>query len=377
MALTARSQYKLHFEYEGNRLRIDLTRELFEELTHDLVERTLFTVRKMLKDASRTWPDITSILLVGGSTRMPMIIESLETESGVVINRSISPDEAVAHGSAIYADVLLSKDSATPSEMLVKNVNSHYLGVLAVEGSTGLPRRKILIPRNSSLPATGSGAFKTRDENQQTVAVNVIEGGDASGRNATKIGTCVVSGLPGDLPAKTSVEVRFQYLENGRLTVEAWLPETKSQAMLEIERAAGLSGEKMDSWREWLEAGAILSASEQEIAPEEDEAESSEELSDFSDEDEESATASEFDFEAIDEEESEEEKSENVEEFDFNSLEEESGSNDEASDCPVPDSDNEEDPSDMFDGIDAGDEEEKGTVGTDDSDLADFFRDQQ
>ncbi len=381
MALTARSQYKLHFEYEGNRLRIDLTRELFEELTQDLVERTLFTVRKMLKEASRTWPDITSILLVGGSTRMPMIIESLETEAGVVINRSISPDEAVAHGAAIYADVLLSKDSGTPSDMLVKNVNSHDLGVLAVEGSTGMPRRKILIPRNSSLPATGSGTFKTRDENQQTVAVNVIEGGDASGRNATKIGTCVVSGLPGDLPAKTSVEVRFQYLENGRLTVEAHLPKTKSQAMLEIERAAGLSSEKMASWREWLEAGAILSSTEQETVPEEEndeEGESSEALSDFGEEDEESATASEFDFEAIDEEQSEDvEDAEDAEKFDFSSLEKESGSDDEAGDFPVPDSDDEEKPSGMFDGIATGDEEEKGTVGTDDSDLADFFRDMQ
>ncbi len=382
MALTARSQYKLHFEYEGNRLRIDLTRELFEELTQDLVERTLFTVRKMLKEASRTWSDITSILFVGGSTRMPMIIESLETESGVVINRSISPDEAVAHGAAIYANVLLSKDNGTSSDMLVKNVNSHDLGVLAVEASTGMPRRKILVPRNSSLPATGSGTFKTRDENQQTVAVNVIEGGDASGRNATKIGTCVVSGLPEDLPAKTSVEVRFQYLENGRLTVEAWLPETNSQAMLEIERAAGLSSEKMESWKEWLEAGAILSASEQEIASEEEddeEAGSSDALSGFSDDDEESTTASAFDFEAIDEEQTGEgDQSEDVEEFDFNSLEEESDSSDEVSDFPISDSQDEEDPSNMFDGIDTGGEEdEKGAVGTDDPDLGDFFRGQQ
>jgi hypothetical protein len=181
------------------------------------------------------------------------------------------------------------------------------------------------------------------------------------------------------LPAKTSVEVRFQYLENGRLTVEAHLPKTKSQAMLEIERAAGLSSEKMASWKEWLEAGAILSATEQEIAPEEEddeEGESSEALSDFGDEDEESATASEFDFEAIDKE-----QSEDAEEFDFDSLEEESGSDvdadDEAGDFPAPNSDDEEKPSGMFDGIDTGDEEEKGTVGTDDSDLADFFRDMQ
>ena len=271
MALTARSAYKMHCEYEGNRLRLDITREQFQELTQDLVERTLFTIRRMLKEASRTWDDITRILLVGGSTRMPMVIEALESESGVVINRSISPDEAVAHGAAVYADLVLSQQRGEPTDLLVKNVNSHDLGVLAVEASTGMPRRKILIPKNSPLPAMGSGGFKTRDENQKTIAVNVIEGGDASGRNATKIGACVVSNLPEGLPAKTAVEVQFQYLENGRLTVDAKIPNTEIQATLEIERAAGLSEEKMESWKKWITEGAILTPmADVELASEED-----------------------------------------------------------------------------------------------------------
>jgi len=368
MSLTARSQYKLHFEYDGNRMRIDLSREQFEELTQDLVERTLFTVRKLVKDSARTWSDITSVLLVGGSTRMPMIINALEAETGIVVNRSISPDEAVGHGAAIYADVVLSKSRGERSELQVRNVNSHDLGVLAVEGSTGMPRRKILIPRNSSLPAKGSGSFKTRDENQRTVVVNVIEGGDASGRNATKIGTCVVSGLPSDLPAMTSVEVRFQYLENGRLTVEAWLPETKSQATLEVERAAGLSEEKMGYWKDWLAEGPILVATEEEVTTEEE---------DYADDLQEVAEE-ELDDAAVDDE---EELEPGEEEFDFGSLDNESEAEaeaeDEGGDFPGPTADEAAAP-DAFEGLVTEEEsEDKGAVANEDSDLADFFRGQQ
>ena len=372
MALTARNVYKMHCEYDGNRMRLDLTREEFQELTQDLVERTLFTIRRMLKEASRTWEDITRILLVGGSTRMPMVIEALEAESGVVINRSISPDEAVAHGAAVYADFVLASQNDEETDLLVRNVNSHDLGVLAVEASTGMPRRKILIPKNSSLPAKGSGNFKTRDKNQQTVAVNVIEGGDASGRNSTKIGACVVSDLPENLPAKTAVAVEFKYLENGRLNVSATIPGTDVQATLEIERAAGLSDEKIEYWGNWIADGAILTpiANTVEETEQQAAAESDQEI-DFDDVEESSP------FEALEETDSEPEAA--AEGFDFGSLSEESSN----------DSDNENIEADGFfaadeenassaggfSGLVTDEEESQGDVGTDDSDLAGFLND--
>ena len=372
MALTARNVYKMHCEYDGNRMRLDLTREEFQELTQDLVERTLFTIRRMLKEASRTWEDITRILLVGGSTRMPMVIEALEAESGVVINRSISPDEAVAHGAAVYADFVLASQNDEETDLLVRNVNSHDLGVLAVEASTGMPRRKILIPKNSSLPAKGSGNFKTRDKNQQTVAVNVIEGGDASGRNSTKIGACVVSDLPENLPAKTAVAVEFKYLENGRLNVSATIPGTDVQATLEIERAAGLSDEKIEYWGNWIADGAILTpiANTVEETEQQAAAESDQEI-DFDDVEESSP------FEALEETDSEPEAA--AEGFDFGALSEESSN----------DSDNENIEADGFfaadeenassaggfSGLVTDEEESQGDVGTDDSDLAGFLND--
>ncbi|MEC8336555.1 MAG: Hsp70 family protein [Planctomycetota bacterium] len=372
MALTARTAYKMHCEYEGNRMRLDLTREEFQELTQDLVERTLFTIRRMLKEASRTWEDITRILLVGGSTRMPMVVEALEAESGVVINRSISPDEAVAHGAAVYADFVLASQNDEETDLLVKNVNSHDLGVLAVEASTGMPRRKILIPKNSSLPATGSGSFKTRDKNQQTIAVNVIEGGDASGRNSTKIGACVVSDLPENLPAKTSVKVEFKYLENGRLNVNANIPGTDVQATLEIERAAGLSEEKMQHWQTWISEGAILTPIEIGASESDGHADSD--------------SAAEIDFTDTEEaspfEKTDAEAEEDGGGFDFAALadgdsgQDDDGGDEEANQFFAAD-DTSEDTDAGFVGLVTDESESEEGVGADDSDLADFLNDLQ
>ncbi|MBC20292.1 MAG: molecular chaperone DnaK [Planctomycetaceae bacterium] len=371
MALTARTAYKLHCEYEGNRMRLDLTREEFQELTQDLVERTLFTIRRMLKEASRTWEDITRILLVGGSTRMPMIVEALEAESGVVINRSISPDEAVAHGAAVYADFVLASHNNEETDLLVKNVNSHDLGVLAVEASTGMPRRKILIPKNSTLPATGSGNFKTRDKNQQTIAVNVIEGGDASGRNSTKIGACIVSDLPEDLPAKTAVEVEFKYLENGRLNVNANIPGTDVQATLEIERAAGLSEDKMQYWTNWISDGAILTPVESIASSDAESADSDADI-DFTDTEESS------DFESAGDESEDDGGG-----FDFGALADGDSAQDDDQDHDgepnefFATDESSHDSDEGFTGLVTDESESEDDVSTDDSDLADFLKDLQ
>ncbi len=256
--LTSREEVMIHFAHEGMRTQTALTREEFETLTEDLVQRTLFTIQKMLRDAKLTWNDVTRVLLVGGSTRMPMIQRMLEDESGKELDRSLSPDEAVAHGAALYADFLTSADYETKPEASVINVNSHDLGVLAIEATTGRRRREIIIPRNTGLPATGVGRFVTQKDNQASVAVNVIEGGDASGNHATPIGKCVVRELPPGIPAKTPVEVRFSYAPNGRLTVDAWLPSADRHATMTIERMSGLSDSLLEEWQGHIENGTLI-----------------------------------------------------------------------------------------------------------------------
>jgi len=264
-ALSAREKVTVHFAFAQYRIAVPLTRQQFESMTEDLVERTMFTAASLLRDAGRKWSDLTRVLLVGGASRMPMIEKALARQAaGVRIDRSLLSEEPVALGAAIYAGLLLKVGVSPRPAMTVKNVSSHHLGVLAVERATGLPRRKILIPRNTPLPAAGVGVFDTLRDNQRGVIVNVVEGGDQSGNNATRIGKCVVSGLPQGLPAGTPVKVRFDYGINGRLTVTASLPGMMSKATMTLERASGLSEESIAQWRARIQQGNLIDADEEE-----------------------------------------------------------------------------------------------------------------
>lgn len=253
-ALTSRENVTIRYSHDGRRIQSVLTRDEFETITSDLLQRTIFTVGKLLRDARRSWRDLTRVLLVGGSTRMPMIQRALEGESGMSVDRSLSPDEAVAHGAAIYAGLLKQGVKASDRNLAVKNVNSHDLGVLAWEKATGMPRRRVMIPRNTTLPARSKSPFVTHRENQRKVIVNVIEGGDDSGKNSTSIGKCLVTDLPPNLPRQTPVVVQFVYGTNGRLSVSASLPTIGKEVTMAIERTSGMSKSLLESWEQRIAA---------------------------------------------------------------------------------------------------------------------------
>lgn len=247
-SLSVREQTPFLVEHGGKREKVVLTRGEFEDMTADLLDRTRFTVTSVLSEAQVSWKQITRLLLVGGSTRMPMVQKMLHKTSGMTPDRSLSADEAVAHGAALYAGMLVAKSAGKPTTMTVQNVCSHNLGVLGIEKATGRPRNQVLIPRNTQLPVTRVSRFQTAKDNQQSVVANVIEGGDASGEASTPIGRCVVRDLPKHLPAGTPVDVAFSYDENGRLTVKAQLPTIGKSATLVVERPLGLSDERVAKW---------------------------------------------------------------------------------------------------------------------------------
>jgi molecular chaperone DnaK len=259
-ALSSRTTVTIRFTHQNRRVSVPLTREEFEALTSDLLQRTVFTVERMLRSAKQRWSDLTRILLVGGSTRMPMVQQALEQVSGMTVDRSLSPDEAVAHGAALYAGFLKQGSGTSDRSLAVKNVNSHDLGVLGIEKGTGMKRRRVMIPRNTSLPARSKSTFVTHKANQRQVVVHVVEGGDDSGKNATQIGKCVVSDLPPRLPAKTPVVVQFYYAANGRLSVKASLPDTSTESAVTIERASGMSDDALCEWEQRIGAGQFLAA---------------------------------------------------------------------------------------------------------------------
>lgn len=259
--LSARPRGLLTYEFQGLPLQLEITREQFAELTHDLLERTRFTTVQALAAAKLTWSDIQRVLLVGGSTRMPMVVDLLRQLSGREPDRSVSADEAVAHGAALHAGILLAKSAGKRPKFTVRNVNSHSLGVVANDPATQRERNAIVIPRNSPLPIAARRRFKTSKTGQNSILVRIVEGESASPDACTPIGRCVVRELPADLAAGTPIEVAFRYEANGRLTITVKVSGTDRKLTHELTRASGLGDAERNAWRRRI-AGDDIAADE-------------------------------------------------------------------------------------------------------------------
>ena len=181
----------------------------------------------------------------------------LETESGIKPDRSLSPDEAVAQGAAVYADILRRRGEGDTT-FSISNVNSHDLGVLGINPQTKKPMRQIMIPRNSKIPVIQSRKFITSKESQKEVVVTVVEGGTDAGHGATRIGKCRVTGLPEGLVKGSPVNVTFKYSSDGRLTVNADLPTAEVRARTIIERASGMTKDDIAEWKGKIKKGIAV-----------------------------------------------------------------------------------------------------------------------
>ncbi len=256
--LSARAKAAISYDHKGTALRIEITREKFEELTHDLIERTRFTTKQTLRAAGCAWTDIDRVLLVGGSTRMPMVRQMLQELSGKEPDASVSADEAVAHGAALHAGILLARTDGNRVPFQIRNVNSHSLGIVATEGKTNRKRNAILISRNTPLPVTAKRVFRTKTASQREILVRIVEGESASPDDCSQLGQCVVRDLPPNLPAHTPIEVTFSYAENGRLTIVVKVEGTDRQLQHEISRENSLTPDQLDSWRQYILGTAAL-----------------------------------------------------------------------------------------------------------------------
>ncbi len=256
--LSARSKAVIQIDYQNHFAEIPVTRQQFEEMTANLLERTSYTTRQLLGVAGLEWKDVQRVLLVGGSTRMPMVPRMLQDLSGIQPERSVNPDEAVARGAAIYAAHLLAMRTAPRSTFQVSNVNSHSLGVEGIDAETLRKKNVVLIPRNTSLPARHTERFATKSEGQRSIVIKVLEGESTQPGDCIAIGRTVVRDLPSGLPKGWPVEVTFEYAANGRLAVDALVPGTQHRARLELIRETGLSSEGLARWKQPVaEAGGF------------------------------------------------------------------------------------------------------------------------
>jgi molecular chaperone DnaK len=252
--LSARAKATIPCEFRGQALRVEVSRATFEDLTRDLLDRTAFTARQALQAAGLLWKDLDHVLLVGGSTRMPMVAQMLQELTGRLPDASVAVDEAVAHGAAIHAGLLLARGSGQQPFLRVRHVNSHSLSVVGADPATGRPRTAVLIPRNTGLPVSARRVFRTQKAGQRSILVPIVEGESADPDQCTPIGRCAVRNLPPDLPAQSPIEVQFVYADNGRLSVTVRVAGA-TEVSQELLRQNGLSPEQLDAWRTHLAGG--------------------------------------------------------------------------------------------------------------------------
>jgi len=256
-SLAARSRATVVCFHAGIRMRVEVTRAQFEDMIRDLVERTETTASLTVRQLGLDWSDIGRVLLVGGSTRIPAIGQMLRRLTGKEPDCSQSPDEAVAHGAALYAGMLSARAASGASEdprrarpaCELVNVNSHSLGVVGIHPRTRLKTNTILIPRNTPLPARAVRAFTTARPDQRSVVVPVVEGESERPEDCIALGECVVRDLPSGLPQGTRIEVEYRYAANGRISVSARIPSVRYSEQVEIRRDEARNLDDLETWR--------------------------------------------------------------------------------------------------------------------------------
>jgi molecular chaperone DnaK len=265
--LSERSAALVVVTHAGIRLREEITRTEFEGLASDLLQRIRTTTALVLRQAHIKWDDIDRVLLVGGSTRMPMVVEMLRQLSGKEPDRTLSADEVVAHGAALYAAMLRNPANEATGSCLV-NVNSHSLGLVGIDVRTDQRVNAILIPKNTPLPYRKRKRCETARDHQTTIKVEIVEGESHRPEECIPLGTCVIHDLPPNLPKGTRVDVEFCYAANGRVSVEARVPSVRQSVSMEIQRGVKQDFENLEVWRKRLcydlstELATISSASE-------------------------------------------------------------------------------------------------------------------
>ena len=230
--ITANQDGPKHFD-------MNLTRAKFDELTHDLVERTKIPVQNALKDAGLTASDLGKVLLVGGSTRIPAVQELVKQLTGQEPSKSLNPDECVAIGASIQGGKLAGDAGA--GEILLLDVTPLSL---SIETMGGVATR--LIERNTTIPTKKSQIFSTAADNQTAVDINVVQGERQFARDNKSLGQFRLDGIPPALRGVPQIEVTFDIDANGIVNVSAKDLGTGKEQHITITAGSSMSDEDIE-----------------------------------------------------------------------------------------------------------------------------------
>ena len=230
--ITATAEGPKHFD-------MTLTRAKFDELTHDLVERTAIPVQNAMKDAGVTNADLGQVLLVGGSTRIPAVQDKVKQMTGKEPSKSLNPDECVAIGASIQGGKLAGDAGA--GEVLLLDVTPLSL---SIETMGGVATR--LIERNTTIPTRKSQIFSTAADNQTAVDINVVQGERQFARDNKSLGQFRLDGIPPARRGVPQIEVTFDIDANGIVNVSAKDLGTGKEQHITITAGSNMSDDEID-----------------------------------------------------------------------------------------------------------------------------------
>jgi len=256
--ITSDAEGPKHLEYK-------ISRSQFDSMTSDLIERSIDRVKRTIDEIKLDKNEIKEVILVGGTTLIPAARDAVKNFFGKEPNKSINPEEVVAIGAAIEAEILTAKEEGRTPEgdiksVLLLDVLPLSLGIETL-GNISTP----MIAKNTTIPTSGSQVFSTAGDNQTSVEINVLQGERSMAKDNRSLGKFILDGIPPAPRGVPQVEVKFDIDANGILTVTAIDKASNKSQSIKVEGSIGLSKEEIEKMKKEAEVNAADDQKKREI----------------------------------------------------------------------------------------------------------------